>query len=218
MGWGLFFFDYDLDGRLDLFTSNGHIEPEISRVQAGAKYAQPAQLFWNAGPTSEGCFREVEAQHAGTDLFEPRVGRGAAFGDLDGDGDQDIVLNNNNQPATVLRNNCPPSSNAIRLILRGKQANRSALGSRGRLWSGDVLHLAELNTGGSYLSQCETVLTFGLGSKKTAEKVEIRWPTRQPLTSTLADLEAGYTYLIDEQEGIVSRTPFRPAAPAPANP
>lgn len=211
--FGLFFFDYDLDGRLDLFTSNGHIEPEISRVQAGATYAQPPQLFWNAGPTEEGCYREVEPAHAGADLFRPRVGRGAAFGDLDGDGDQDIVLNNNNEPATVLRNNCPPTASALRIRLRGVEANRDAYGARVRVWAGGQMQQAELNSGGSYLSQCESVLTFGLGSHKFAERIEVLWPTRERRSSTFSQLEAGFTYVIDEKDGLVQAIPFRRSGP-----
>jgi hypothetical protein len=211
--FGLFFFDYDLDGRLDLFTSNGHIEPEIARVQAGASYAQPPQLFWNAGPSSEGCYREVEPRHAGRDLFVPRVGRGAAFGDLDGDGDQDIVLSNNNQPATVLRNDCPPTARALRIRLRGTRANRDGYGARVRVWAGGSLRQAELCSGGSYLSQCEAVLTFGLGPHEIAERVEILWPTRERNSSTFTDLKAGYTYWIDETEGVIEARPFRRDVP-----
>jgi hypothetical protein len=207
--FALFFFDYDLDGRLDLFTSNGHIEPEISRFQAEATYAQPAQLFWNVGQTKEGCYREVEPAHTGPDLFEPRVGRGGAFGDLDGDGDLDIVLNNNNQPATVLRNDCPSSANATRFRLRGVTANRDAFGARVKIWSAGRLQQAELNSGGSYISQNEAALTFGLGESKTVEKVLIRWPTREGNTTELENLQAGFTYYVDEKAGIVERTPFQ---------
>lgn len=207
--FALFFFDYDLDGRLDLFTSNGHIEPEIGRVQAEVKYAQPAQLFWNAGRTEHGCFREVEKQHAGPDLFAPRVGRGGAYGDLDGDGDLDIALNNNNQPATVLRNECPSTTNAIRLKLRGVEANRMGLGSRVKVYVDRVLQQAELNSGSSYLSQSEAVLTFGMGNTDMADLVEIRWPTKDGKLTHLKHLRAGFTYLVDENEGVVSKTPFR---------
>jgi hypothetical protein len=203
--FGLFFLDYDLDGRLDLFTSNGHIEPEIHRIQSEVTYAQPAQLFWNAGATKEGCYREVEPGHAGEDLFKPRVGRGCAYGDLDGDGDLDIVLNNNNQPATILINDCPSSVQVIRFRFRGRTCNRDGFGCRVKLWAGGTVQQAELSSGGSYMSQSESALTFGLGGIDTVEKVEIRWPTKEGQVTTLTDLKANFSYTIDE-DGSVEKT------------
>ncbi len=206
--FGLFFFDYDQDGRLDLFTSNGHIEPEIESVQAAVKYAQPAQLFWNAGPSKGPCFREVEPEHAGPDLFSPRVGRGCAYGDFDNDGDLDIILNNNNQPAVLLRNDSPATAKAVRLRLIGRQANRDGYGCRAKLTASGNTQQAELSSGGSYLSQSEAVLTFGLGDKTRAERLEVRWPAPQPHTTTIENLEAGFTYVVDEEKGVQRKVPF----------
>jgi hypothetical protein len=90
--FGIFFFDYDLDGRLDVLSANGHLEDEINKVQQSQQYAQPAQLFWNAGPAPSGCFQPVPSQKCGSDLFQPIVGRGSAFADIDSDGDLDAVL------------------------------------------------------------------------------------------------------------------------------
>src|SRR5689334_2077119 len=97
--FGLFFFDYDLDGRLDLLTSNGHLEEEIAKIQASQKYRQPAQLFWNHGTG----FSVVPPANAGTDLFKPIAGRGSAYADIDGDGDLDVVLAQVNGPPLLLR-------------------------------------------------------------------------------------------------------------------
>ncbi len=207
--FGLMFLDYDFDGRLDLFTSNGHIEPEINRVQA-TTHAQAAQLFWNAGPSrGAGCYREVTAAEAGPDLFVPRVGRACAYGDLDGDGDLDIVLNNNDGRATVLFNEAPPTAKAVRLRFRLANGNRDGFGTRVKLWTGDVMQQAELNSGGSYISQNEAVLTFGLGKATKADQIEIRWPGAEQKVTELKELAAGFTYVVDEEKGIVEKQPFR---------
>ena len=102
--FGLFFFDYDLDGRLDLLTANGHLDPEITKIQKSQTYAQPAQLFWNAGPRSRGCFVVASAEKCGNDLFKPIVGRGSAYADIDGDGDPDVVLTQVGGAPLLLRN------------------------------------------------------------------------------------------------------------------
>jgi hypothetical protein len=101
--FGVFFFDYDLDGWLDLLSANGHLEEEISKIQKSQHYRQPAQLFWNSGAT-EGGFVEIHADRAGPDLFQPLVGRGSAYADLDGDGDLDVVLFQAHGAPLLLRN------------------------------------------------------------------------------------------------------------------
>ena len=102
--FGLFFFDYDLDGRLDLLTANGHLEAEIHKVQSSQQYRQSARLFWNAGPEQPGEFVCVGPDKCGADLFHPIVGRGAAYADIDGDGDLDLILTQNGGPPLLLRN------------------------------------------------------------------------------------------------------------------
>src|SRR5436309_1126405 len=101
--FGMFFFDYDLDGRLDLLSANGHLEEEISKIQQSQRYAQPAQLFWNCGAANGPTFVNVPAEKCGPDLFRPMVGRGSAFADIDGDGDLDVVLTQVNGTPLLLR-------------------------------------------------------------------------------------------------------------------
>jgi hypothetical protein len=177
--FGTFFFDYDLDGRLDILTNNGHLEPEIEKVQAGQKYAQAPQLFWNTGRRS-GCFEPVTAEFAGSDLFVPIVGRGSAFADIDGDGDLDIILMNNGGPVRLLRNDNELKNHWIRLVLEGdgKRSNRSAIGATVTLEAGGRSQTQVVTSGRGYLSQCELALTFGLGQVATVDRVTIRWPGR----------------------------------------
>src|SRR5205814_3307904 len=127
--FGVFFFDYDLDGRLDLLTANGHLEQEISKIQRSQTYAQPAQLFWNTGASSGASFVPVGSEKAGHDLFKPIVGRGSAFADIDGDGDLDVVLTQVNGPPLLLRNDQELKHHWLRLKLIGSRCNRSAIGA-----------------------------------------------------------------------------------------
>src|SRR5207247_4818883 len=131
-----FFFDYDLDGRKDLLTCNGHLEPEISQVQKSQTYKQPPQLFWNSGKG----YDPVTELQAGSDLFVPIVGRSCAYADIDGNGTLDIVLTENGGPARLLRNEGGTDNHWIRLVLEGDghTANRSAIGARITLEAGGV--------------------------------------------------------------------------------
>src|SRR5262249_1422878 len=129
--FGLFFFDFDLDGRLDFLTCNGHLEPDIARAQPDQSYAQPAQLFWNR-PDQLPRFRPVPPSAAGRDLFKPLVGRGCAYLAAHGGGSLDVVLTANGGPARLLRNDNRTGHHWIRLRLEGdgKRSNRSAIGAR----------------------------------------------------------------------------------------
>ena len=181
--FGLFFFDYDLDGRLDLLTANGHLETEIHKIQQSQTYRQPAQLFWNAGDREGGCFVLVPPEKAGADLFQPIVGRGSAFADIDGDGDLDVVLTQVGGPPLLLRNDQQLGHHWIRLKLVGTKSNRDAIGAwiQVRL-EGRTLWRQVMPTRG-YLSQSELPVTIGLGAATRPEAVEILWPsgTRQRL-------------------------------------
>jgi hypothetical protein len=172
LGFGCFFFDYDLDGWLDIFVANGHIERDIERIQSRIKYAQPAHLFRNGG---KGAFQEV-TQSVGTALTRPRVARGAAYGDFDNDGDLDIVMTTNGGPAVLLRND-GGTNKSLRLRLTGTRSNRNGLGAVVRVTAGSETQTQMLRSGSSYLSQSERILTFGLGKRTEADTVEIRWPS-----------------------------------------
>jgi hypothetical protein len=185
--FGTFFFDYDLDGRLDLLSCNGHLEPEINKVQKSQSYEQPAQLFWNCG--AKASFAPVTEKEAGPDLFTPMVGRGCAFADIDGDGFLDVVLTANGGPARLLRNNGGTGNNWIRLVLEGDgvHSNRSAIGARVTLEAGGVVQHRQIASARGYLSQSELVVTFGLGKAAKVDRILIQWPGRNGGTQELKD-------------------------------
>ena len=199
--FGLFFFDYDLDGRLDLLSANGHLEPEISKVQASESYEQPAQLFWNSGNDGRALYVQVKAENAGPNLFQPIVGRGTAYADIDGDGDLDVVITVSNGPARLFRNDGGNRNHWIRLELagNGKTSNRDAIGAKIRLAAGDVVCQRQLFPAKSYLSSVELPLTFGLGHHDRADELTITWPSGK--TTTLKNLKVDRSYRIDEDAG-----------------
>jgi len=174
--FGLFFFDYDLDGRLDVLTANGHLEPEIHRVQANQEYRQPAQLFWNRGDLKSG-FLPVPSEKCGSDLFKPLVGRGSAFADIDGDGDLDVVLAQIAGPPVLLRNDQNLGHRWIRLKLIGTKSNRDAIGAWIKVTINDQIRWRQVMPTRSYLSQSELPVTIGLGSSDKIGGVEILWPS-----------------------------------------
>jgi len=175
--FGVFFFDYDLDGWLDLVTANGHIEEEIGKVQQSQQYRQPAQLFWNARGARKGAgFVLVPPEKCGADIFKPIVGRGSAFADIDGDGDLDVVLTQINGPPLLLRNDQRLNHRWLRLKLVGGKSNRDAIGAWVRLRTGNQTLWRQVMPTRSYLSQSELPVTFGLGKSDRVDEATILWP------------------------------------------
>jgi hypothetical protein len=187
--FGLFFFDYDLDGRLDLLSVNGHLEEEIGKIQQSQRYAQPAQLFWNCGANSSATFMVVSEEKCGSDIFKPIVGRGSAFADIDGDGDLDAVLTQTGGPPLLLRNDQALEHHWLRLKLIGKNTNRDAIGAWVRVQLGDQILSRQVMPTRSYLSQSELPVTIGLGKASRWDELTVIWPggARQNVTQAQAD-------------------------------
>ena len=181
--FGVLLFDADLDGRLDLLQANGHVEPDIARADPAQSYRQAPQLFWNASPKAkptpspEGVsrFREVSAAHLG-DLAKPLAARGAAYADVDSDGDLDVALTQVAGPARLLRNDLATENRWIRLSLEGRAPNTDALGATARLVVDGEESTRSLQPHRGYLSQVEHALTFGLGGARRIDRLEITWP------------------------------------------
>jgi hypothetical protein len=170
--FGAFFFDYDLDGLLDIFCANGHLDAEIERVQPKVRHRQPPLLFRNL---SKGRFEDSSAA-AGSDFVKPRLARGAAYADYDLDGDLDILLTNNGGPAVLFRNEGGNRNGWLRVKLEGARSNRNAIGAVVRVRSASGTQWRMVHSGSSYCSQSETALTFGVGSDPKIDALEVQWP------------------------------------------
>ncbi len=198
--FGVCFADLDLDSRQDIFCSNGHLEAEISKVQSTQQYAQPPQYFWNAGPLGSSEFVPLGQEQLGTEALERMVGRGAAYGDLDGDGDLDIVLVASGGEPRVLRNDQATENHWLRIQLTGSgQSSRSAYGARIELTSGGVTQTRLISPTRSYLSQCETIATFGLGKEASVERIVITWPDQSEQTITPTEIDTLISISQDSQ-------------------
>ncbi len=173
VGWGCGFLDYDNDGWLDLMAVNGHVYPQLAEAKLKIAYAQRKLFYRN---NRNGTFAEIGAD-AGPAMNEPSVSRGAAFGDLDNDGDIDVVINNLDGAPTLLRNDGGNRNNFLVANLIGGKSNRSAFGARVRVVAGDLVQTAERRSGGSYISQNDTRLHFGLEKRTKIDAVEVRWPS-----------------------------------------
>lgn len=185
VGWGCGFFDFDNDGWKDLLLVNGHVFPEVDRLDAAVRFKNPIILYRNTG---RGVFEDV-SDRGGPGLRELHSARGAAFGDIDNDGAVEALINNQNEAPTLLKQSAPPAGHWIILKLEGAKSNRSAIGARVRLTAGGRSQVDEVRSGGSYLSQNDLRLHFGLGSAKVVDSIEVQWPSgrRQRVEQTAAD-------------------------------
>jgi hypothetical protein len=172
LGWGVAFVDLDHDGWQDLFVSNGHTYPQMDGRGLGTAYRQANQVFLN---NRDGSFKDV-SKHAGPGLQVVESSRGAAFGDLDNDGDTDVVVVNLGAPPTLLRNDSESTNHWIGLHLIGQGANRDAVGARATVRAGGRAQVDEVRAGSGFLSGSDLRLLFGLGTADEAEQVEVRWP------------------------------------------
>ena len=195
--FGAFFFDYDLDGLMDIFAANGHVADNIERVQPAVRYAQPPHLFRNAGA---GRFEEVTGR-MGADMRRPLVARGAAYADYDRDGDLDVLVTANNGPARLLRNDGGNRQRWIRVLVEGTRSNRDGIGTRVQaLVNGKSGPWAMVKTGSSYCSQSELPVTLGLGREQRISGLRITWPDGR--VETIGPLESNRMVTVTEGRGV----------------
>ena len=211
--WGTAFVDLDNDGWLDLIAVNGHVYPQVDTLPSGARYKEPKVLNMNLG---DGTFCDA-SDEAGAALKEPRVSRGLAVGDLFNDGNMDVVVEDLTGAPMILRNMGleagVPVRHWVSFELAGTKSNRLAIGARVKIVAGGMTQTDETHSGGSYLSQNDLRVHFGLGAVKKIDSVEIRWPSGK--VETIKDLDADKFYSVLEGQGIVPREKILPTSLVP---
>jgi len=197
VGWGTWFFDYDNDGWPDLLVINGHVYPQLPT------YRQRNFVHHN---NHDGTFTEVGEQ-LGAPFLEKRTGRGAAFGDIDNDGDVDVVINNLDGPPQLLRNDGGNANNSILIKTIGVKSNRDGSGARVKIVSGDLTQIGEVCSGGSYLSQSDLRIHFGLERRTKIDLIEVHWPSG--VVDKVRNVGANKILTIKEGQGLVEQKDFK---------
>ena len=193
LGWGTRFFDYDNDGRLDLFVANGHVYPQVDQAETGTTYRQPNQLFRNAGG---GRFAPVSA---GLELTQAKVSRGTSFGDYDDDGDIDLFVVELNDAPTLLRNDGGNAGNYLVVQIVGREDNRAGVGARIALQAAGKHQWRTVNGAASYLSHSDLRVHFGLGATQAIDRIDIIYPNGS--TYAVEDAPVNKLLIVRQGEG-----------------
>ena len=202
LGFGVGFSDFDNDGWRDLFIANGHVYSQIEGRKLHIAYRQPKILYRNLG---NGRFEDVSLK-VGPAIREENLARGCAFGDLDNDGDVDVIVNNLNGPPTLLRNDGGNKGNWIMIKCVGTRSNRSAIGARVKVTTGGLSQIDEVMSGSSYYSQNDLRLHFGLGKATTVDAIEIAWPSG--LKESFKSLAVNQLLIVQEAKGVIANRKF----------
>ena len=202
--WGAGFVDFDNDGWVDIFINNGHVYPQVDAIPNSPGYKEPMQMFRN---NHDGTFEDI-SKASGVFDMPPESRRGAAFGDVYNDGNMDILVLNIGQAPSLLINKTRSSNHRVAFHLLGTKSNRAAIGARVTIHAAGVMQFNEVRGGGSYLSQNDLRLHFGLGPSDKIDTVEVSWPSGQ--TELLRDVPADFIDTITEGKGITARVPLPP--------
>jgi enediyne biosynthesis protein E4 len=199
LGWGCGFADLDNDGWLDIFLANGHVYPELEKAGLDTPFKEPKILYRNL---RNGHFEDV-SKRAGPGVTQALSSRGVAFGDFDNDGDIDIVINNMNDKPALLRNDLDNTNHWLKVKALGTRSNRTGIGARVRVVAGQHTQIDEVRSGGSYISQNDLRLHFGMGAARKADLVEVRWPSGQ--VDMLKDIATNQVIWVKEGTGLVKQ-------------